>query len=167
MEEKRYSNPYRYIEGNAVRQLEPAPSRGRERDRNREREDKRRQEIQRRNKKNARRNQEKALRMDFGYVAFLTIAACVTAFVSATYIQMQSSVTSRMENIGTLQTQVSDLKADNDSMEKRISTAVDLETVKDMATNQLGMVYASAEQIIYYTVDDDDYMNQYGEIPEK
>ena len=50
---------------------------------------------------------------------------------------------------------------------KRLSTSVDLNTVKDVAMNQLGMVYAGKDQIIYYSVDEDDYMNQYGEIPEK
>lgn len=105
--------------------------------------------------------------MDRGYVAFLTIAALMTALVSAAYIKLQSEMTGRLKNIAALESTVSDLKADNDSTYKRISTSVDLDTVKDVAMNQLGMVYAGADQIVYYTVENDDYMNQYSEIPEQ
>ena len=37
----------------------------------------------------------------------------------------------------------------------------------DTAMNELGMFYAKESQIIYYSVGDDDYMNQFGEIPGK
>lgn len=150
-----------YVDGNTVRRMETAP------DYRREREEKRQREIRRHNEHVARRNQERALHMNRGYVAFLTAAAMMTALVSAAYIQLQSELTSRLKNIATLESQISELKADNDSAYKRISTSVDLQTVKDTAINQLGMVYAGADQIVYYTVENDDYMNQYSDIPEQ
>lgn len=150
-----------YVDGNTVRRLETAP------DYHREREERKQREKRRHNEHVARRNQERALHMDRGYVAFLTIAALMTALVSATYIKLQSEMTGRLKNIAALESTVSDLKADNDSAYKRISTSVDLDTVKDVAMNQLGMVYAGADQIVYYTVENDDYMNQYSEIPEQ
>lgn len=150
-----------YVDGNTVRRLETAP------DYHREREERKQREKRRHNEHVARRNQERALHMDRGYVAFLTIAALMTALVSATYIKLQSEMTGRLKNIAALESTVSDLKADNDSAYKQISTSVDLDTVKDVAMNQLGMVYAGADQIVYYTVENDDYMNQYSEIPEQ
>ena len=150
-----------YVDGNTVRRLETAP------DYHREREERKQREKRRHNEHVARRNQERALHMDRGYVAFLTIAALMTALVSAAYIKLQSEMTGRLKNIAALESTVSDLKADNDSTYKRISTSVDLDTVKDVAMNQLGMVYAGADQIVYYTVENDDYMNQYSEIPEQ
>ena len=33
--------------------------------------------------------------------------------------------------------------------------------------NQLGMKYAQEGQIVYYTVDNSNYMNQYSDIPQK
>lgn len=150
-----------YVDGNTVRRLETAP------DYHREREERKQREKRRHNEHVARRNQERALHMDLGYVAFLTIAALMTALVSAAYIKLQSEMTGRLKNIAALESTVSDLKADNDSAYKRISTSVDLDTVKDVAMNQLGMVYAGADQIVYYTVENDDYMNQYSEIPEQ
>lgn len=150
-----------YVDGNTVRKLEAAP------DYRREREERRQREIRRHNEHMARRNKERALRMNLGYVMFLTMAAIVTALVAVTYIQIQSDVTSRMRRISALESQVADLKADNDAAFKRISTSVDLDYVKDTAINQLGMVYPGPDQIVYYSIEDDDYMNQYGEIPER
>ena len=154
-----------YIDGNTVRKLEALPDYRRKQEEERRREEQRRQEIQHRNKQAARRNSEKAMQMSRGYVLFLSAAALVTAFVSVAYIQLQSDVTSRLKSISSIESQVADLKADNDAALKRINTSVNLATVKDVAMNQLGMVYAGKDQIVYYSVDNDDYMNQYGDIP--
>lgn len=162
MEERRQHVQTRtYIDGNTVRRLEAAP------DYRREQEKRRQKEIRRHNKHVAHRNQERALRMNMGYVLFLTLAAAVTALVSAVYIQLQSDVAGRMRRISALESQVAELKADNDAALKRISTSVDLDYVKNVAINQLGMVYPKADQIVYYTIEEDDYMNQYSEIPER
>ena len=32
--------------------------------------------------------------------------------------------------------------------------------------NQLGMTYASEEQVVYYSVENNNYMDQYSDIPE-
>jgi hypothetical protein len=44
---------------------------------------------------------------------------------------------------------------------------VDLNEIKDIAMNQLGMTYASEDQIIYYSVENSNYMDQYSDIPQK
>ena len=83
------------------------------------------------------------------------------------YIRLQSGITTHLKTISALESQVAELKADNDAAEKRIETAVDLATIKDIAMNQLGMSYAGPDQIIHYTVDKEDYMNQFEDIPNK
>lgn len=150
---------YTYIDGNTVRKFEAAPDYRRERDT--------REERRRQNRHVAKRNQQKALRMDKGYVMFLTMAVLVTCVISAMYIRIQADLTERMHNISRLESQVSDVTIDNEATRKRIETSVDLNHVKDVAINQLGMVYASPDQIMYYEVSDDDYMNQYSDIPSK
>lgn len=95
------------------------------------------------------------------------MAVVVFGIFAGTYIKIQSDITSRMKSIASLESQIADLKADNDEAYKRISTSVDLDYVKDVAINELGMFYATEEQIVYYTVDKDDYMNQYSDIPTK
>lgn len=46
---------------------------------------------------------------------------------------------------------------------KRIQLQENLEFVKKAARDELGMLPASEKNIIYYSVDDDDYMLQYDE----
>ena len=133
--------------------------------RERERRERER-EIELRNRKRAaRRNQERALRMSKSYVAFLTMAVMVFGIFTGAYIHIQSEMTARMNQISSLESQIADLKADNDEAYKRINTSVDLDSIRNTAMTEYGMSYAKESQIVYYTVNDDDYMNQYSEIP--
>lgn len=153
-----------YVDGNAVRKMEAMPDYRQERKRRQEREQ---EEELRRRQRAARRNRERELRMSRSYVAFLVMAVFVFGAFTGTYVKIQSDVTARMKAISSLESQIADLRAENDEAYKRINTTVDLEHIKDIAINELGMFYAAEEQIIYYTVENDDYMNQHGEIPGK
>lgn len=152
-----------YINGNTVRQLEqPVPQR---------RPQKTRREIEEaRRKKNrrnaARRNRERALEMNRAYVTFLTGCLIASAFVAVTLIQIRSNVTQQMKEVAALESQVADLRAENDARYKEITTSLDLTSIKEQAMTRLGMKYASQEQIVYYTVDNSNYMDQYNDIPE-
>lgn len=159
--QRRNSYTQTYIDGNTVRKLEAVP------DYRREREERRREEERRRNRRVARRNQERVAHMNLGYVAFLTLSVMLLGFSSVMYIRLQTNITSHLNTISALETDIASRKADNDAKEKRIETSVDLKAVKDTALNELGMVYASPEQIVHYTVDKEDYMNQYEDIPSR
>ena len=161
--ERRASGRNYYVDGNTVRRMEAVPDYRRER---REREEREREEQLRRRKRQVRRNQERQLRMSKSYVIFLTMAVIFGVF-AGTYIKIQSDMTARMNTISNLESQIADLKADNDEAYKRIRMSVDLDSVREKALNELGMSYAKESQIIYYTVDNDDFMNQYSEIPQK
>lgn len=153
-----------YIDGNTVRRLAAAPDYRKIRE---EREQREREEKLRRKRRIARRNQERELRMSRSYVVFLTMAVLVFGIFASAYIKVQSDLTDRMHAIAALESQIEDLSADNAEALKRLNTTVDLDGIKERAMNELGMSYAKESQIIYYTVKDDDYMNQYGEIPHK
>ena len=150
-----------YVDGNTVRRMEAAP------DYRREREEQKRQEERMRKQRVASRNQERVAHMNFGYVAFLTLATALIAEAAAMYVNLQSSINVHMKTISALESQVSDLRADNDATEKRIEASVNIADIKDAAVNELGMVYAGADQIVHYTIEKEDYMNQYEDIPEK
>jgi len=155
-----------YTEGNTVRQMSAMPASMPDyREERRRKEQEEREAELRRKKRIARKNQEKALRTSRRYVVFLTMVALIFAGYAGLYIKIQSDITGRMKTISRLESQISDLKAENDEAYKRISTAVDLDVVKEKAISELGMFYATEEQIVYYTVENDDYMNQYIEIP--
>lgn len=158
-----------YIEGNAVRRMDAMPDDWeKEKIRRKEREEQELREKQHRRRQRAiaRRNQDKALIMNRGYVAFLTLAAIMTCITAGIYIKLQSDITIHLENIAALESSVNAMKADNDAAAKRLATAVKMENVKEQAINVLGMSYPSQEQIVYYEVDRADFMSQYGEIPE-
>ncbi len=151
-----------YIDGNTVRRMEAAPDYRREREERIRRE---REKEQERRRRAARRNQERALRISKSYVAFMTMAVLIFATFTGLYIKIQSDVTVRMKTISALESQIADVKADNDEAFKRINTSVNLDAVRNTAMTELGMSYAKESQIVYYSVGDDDYMNQYSEIP--
>lgn len=168
MAERRDYYEQTYIEGNTVRRMETAPDYRRERkERRREEERRRREEERTRNRRIAKRNQERAAHMNRGYVTFLSLAVVLSGVVCGLYINLQSDIMNHMAEISALESQVANLKADNDAAEKRIETSVNLDVVKDVAMNQLGMGYAEQDQIIHYTIDKDDYMNQYEDIPSR
>lgn len=150
-----------YVNGSTVRQMEAQPVRKRV-DRRKIQE----QQQKKRRRNAARRNRERALHMSKGYVAFLTACVAVVAFSAVSLVQIQSQVTQRMENIAALESQITDLKADNDARYKEIVTSVDLDYIKDVAINELGMQYATEDQIVYYSVENNNFMDQYSDIPE-
>lgn len=151
-----------YVNGSAVREL-TQPVRQPERPDRRKIEE----EQQKKRKRNAaRRNRERALYMSKGYVFFLSACVAVVAFTAVSLIQMQSQVSQRMKHIASLESQIADLKADNDARYKEIVTSVDLEYIKDVAINQLGMHYAAEDQIVYISVENDNFMDQYSDIPQ-
>lgn len=156
MEQKRYVT---YVDGNTVRKTRVVPDERQERIR-REREAQRAQ-----NRRIAKRNQERELRMNRGQMVFLAVAVGVTCLVCAAYIQLQSSITTHMNKISALEKEIADLKTENDTTLKRINTSIDLNQIKKQAIEDLGMVYASEGQVSYYNMEDTDYMTQYEEIP--
>ena len=68
--------------------------------------------------------------------------------------------------VASLESHLYEKKADNDARYKQITTSVDLNAIKDAAINRLGMKYASQDQIVYYSIDKNNYMDQYSDIPE-
>ena len=72
----------------------------------------------------------------------------------------------QIKEVAALESQINDMKADNDARYKQITTSVDLNAIKDAAINRLGMKYASQDQIVYYSIDKNNYMDQYSDIPE-
>lgn len=111
------------------------------------------------------RNQEKALQMNLPYVMMLTVASVCTLYLCVNYLQLQSSITSRIHNIETLEKELEALKSENDALETDINTSLDLDYVYRVATQELGMVYADKSQVILYNKTESEYVRQYEDIP--
>lgn len=144
---------YVYVDGTAVRKFQSVPA-----DRPQKRQDPSTSQT-------TKRNRERALSMNLGYVTFLTAAAVICVCTCVNFLQLQARGTRLQKEVTALETTLDAAILENDADYNRIMTSVDMEHVKDVAMNQLGMVYAKKSQIVTYEMQDGDYVRQYSEIP--
>lgn len=143
---------YNYIEGSAVRKLQTTPAR-------------RTYEAPREQPRPMHRSKVKAVPMNMGYIAVMAAALIVVCCVLMSYIKLQSDITNHITNISKLESQLNEMKLANDETYTKIMSSVDLEEIKRIAVNELGMKYAKEGQVIEYTGEGNDYVRQYSEIP--
>lgn len=163
--ERDYNQTGAYIDGNTVRRYEAAPEPPL-RDPQQEQEERKARERKRQAKQAAKANQQRAMRMSPGYILFLSTAMVLTVAVCAILLRLQADARNHVSQIASLESQILELKTKNDATLNKIGRSVNLEQVKDIAINQMGMRYPTQDQIIYFQVDEDDYMNQYQDIPQ-
>ena len=99
------------------------------------------------------------------YMIFLAAASCMVLWSCVNYLQLQAETTSRVKHIASLETELEDLRKENNDNYTRIMTSVDLDHIRDVAINELGMVYAEPNQVILYDGGTDDYVRQNSSIP--
>ena len=98
------------------------------------------------------------------YVAFLAVCCVLTTIMCVAYLQERSKLISLNDEIGMLESRYTGLKSDNDAQYNRIISSFTLEDVKEAAQNRLGMHYAEADQVRYYSLSRDSYVRQYQEV---
>ena len=114
----------------------------------------------------ARKNRDRAKNMSAGYVLFLCVALIIAGFTLTNYIGLQSDITNSVKHISTLEKQLNDLKLANDEEYSRITSSVNLEEIKRVAIQELGMQYAEEGQIISFSSENNDYVKQMADIPQ-
>lgn len=114
-----------------------------------------------------RRNREKAAHMNLGYVLFLATALIAAGVILIGYIRLQSELTNSIKHISVLESQLNDLRLSNDEEYSRIESSVNLDEIKRIAIEELGMTYPSEGQIVTYSAEGSDYVRQIADIPEK
>ena len=145
-----------YEDGNAVRKLHAYP----------EEEPERQAAPRRRVSLRVRKNRMRARNMGVGYVMFLSAVCVATLFLCINYLRVRSNITTQNERIAGLESQLSDLKDENDAYYNQVVNSVTLDDVKDAALNRLGMHYASESQIQYYDTTEGSYVRQYQDVPD-
>lgn len=144
---------YPQVQGNTVRKLQTAPGNL--------------EAAPKRQISNAtRKNREKAHHMNMGYVLFLALALIIAGFILTRYIGLQSDITSSINHIARLERELNNLKLANDEEYSRITNSIDLEEIKRVAIQELGMHYAEEGQIIDFTGSSSDYVRQVASISE-
>ena len=141
-----------YVQGNVVRRIDVT------------------QEIEKQPVKKtnntARKNRERAKHMNAGYVLFLCVAMIVSGIILTNYIGLQSDITNSVKHISRLEKQLNDLKLANAEEYSRITSSVNLEEIKRIAIQELGMQYAGEGQIIPFASQNNDYVKQMADIPQ-
>ncbi|MBO4903986.1 MAG: cell division protein FtsL [Lachnospiraceae bacterium] len=135
-----------YVYGNTARALRPVE-----------------QDVRspRRLKSASRKNIDRDTGMNPGFMLFMTLAMVLTGIVCVQYIRMQSSLTTYVGELSAMEMELQSLKAENDDYESRIKGAIGLENIKKRAMDELGMTYASDDQIVVYNSDGTDYVRQF------
>ena len=154
-----------YIEGNTVRKLDTLPEYYPSKRRRASREEQRQLAERKKKRQIARKNQEKALRLDLTYTIFLAFSVVVTVAACVFYLNLQNEITQTSEQIASLKSELSTVSNENVAMEERIDGAVDLAEVYQKAVNDFGMTAITEGQIHYYSNENQDYVRQYGQIP--
>ncbi len=155
---------YYYEDGNTVRKPDfyIAPARRLPTREQRERE---KREAARINQKITDRRRAAELKRQRFLTNIMLLSVIMLCALMVGYVYLQTSVSTKMKHVSTLKTELSNVKADNKATESRIATSINLGDIKEKAINDLGMVYATSNQIVYYSVDSTDFMSQYYDIP--
>jgi hypothetical protein len=105
--------------------------------------------------------------MSLGYLLFLSLAMVLMVGTLAWYISLQSEIKNSVKSIAALESQLNNLKQDNDEAYNRANGNVDLDEVKRIAIQEYGMTYATEGQIVRYSDGGgNDYVRQLAPIPE-
>lgn len=101
------------------------------------------------------------------YCIFLAVACVLTLTLGAYYLQQQALSTSSQKQIAALESELAALKKTNADDLNRIETSVNLEEIRDIAINELGMVYATQDNVVLYKNTSQNYVSQYEEVPQE
>lgn len=110
------------------------------------------------------KNRDRAVYMNFGYVLFLTLSLLVAGYVLIGYIGLQSEITASVKRIASMESTLNSLKTANDEEYSRIESSVDLDEVRRIAITELGMVYPDENQIVTVPDEGNDYVRQVTDI---
>lgn len=161
MGERTSRNMY-YVDGSTVRKIEQAP----QRERSPQHRPTPKAAPRTVTKKQISKKADRALAFNFNYTVFVVVSMMimVAAFVAMLY--MESVIDGQKNNINNLEATLETIENDNAAYKMTLDSMYTLEQIYDVASNELGMVYARKGQIVYYESADEDYVKQYQDVPE-
>ena len=150
---------YRYVQdGNTIRKVYEFPERDDERRRKQNKEKPHRRTY---------RQEEKAPKMSLKITLLMAMSVILSVMSCINYLNAEAEITETKNNITALEKSIDTLATQNDSVQYEIDSFVDVNYIIKTAMEELGMVMVSKEQIITYESTRNEYMEQYGDVPEK
>ncbi|MBO6164626.1 MAG: cell division protein FtsL [Lachnospiraceae bacterium] len=140
-----------YVEGNVVRKEEPVYEPFGES----------REQV----KKRVRRNRARARQMSVPYVVMLSVAMIISVFICYQTLMLKAEIVASKQHIVTLQNQLDSLRLSNNAIEGSVAIYTDLDHIYKVATEEMGMVYPSEDQVIRFDRTESEYVRQYEDIP--
>lgn len=98
------------------------------------------------------------------YVLFITASFLFLGYTLIQYITLHSELTESADKVAVYEQQLYNLTLANDDEYSKMVKSVDLDEIRSIAINELGMVYPSDEQIISYNREHSDYVRQVQDI---
>lgn len=111
--------------------------------------------------------QARPIPIERAYVVLFTICALVMVGVCSMYIREQAHMIAASERIAALQMEVAELTEKNDSAYNAVDATVNLETVREKAVNELGMIPVSEGSVVTYEAPENASIRQYTLIPKE
>lgn len=151
-----------YVEGSAARVYDVEPLR-------REQERKRREEEYQRRERERRNPYSRTVELPGVHrasVLFLIMAVAAVFYVCFSYVQTQNQLHEQRQQVVAIQSDIAQMKEDNEQEYQTVVDSVDLADVYRKATQELGMVRAKKDQVYTYQNKKSDMVKQYGEIPD-
>ena len=113
-----------------------------------------------------RQNRRNAQKLNGVYVLFLVAASVMMVLVCVHFLQLKALTRQHAETITAYQEELATLVEKNDTAYNAACDSVNLDTIRERAVQELGMVYPAAGQVISYESPASDYVRQYEAIPE-
>ena len=104
-------------------------------------------------------------RVGAGFVIFFAVTAILLIASCFLLIYTNSEVMTSQKKVVSMQSELQKTRADNDAMEIFLNKSIDLSAIYKRATSELGMVYPSNEQIIFYKRSNEGFVRQNEDIP--
>lgn len=151
-----------YISGSAAPKLQPVPTIVPEierRQRDEAKEQRRREQLKRQQRINS------VSHKNLLYTLTVTGIVMVIFLVCWQYLHLQAEVKAASTEVSKLQSQLNELKLENDEMQVNIDANIDYDNIYRIATEELGMVFPKKNQVINYDAGISEYVKQYDDIP--
>ena len=106
------------------------------------------------------KRRQKKMNMGFLYVTVLLTAFVLLCQSLISYIKLQSEINASVDRISVYEQRLNNLTLANDDEYSKMINAINFDEIKQVAIEELGMVYASKDQIITYTKENSDKSTQ-------
>ena len=113
----------------------------------------------------AQKNRERAEGIGRGYVFFLAGVCVLILVICVHYLQLQTEITGRMKKVASLESELTQLKEDNDAYYSQVTSNVNFSEIKKIAIGRLGMRFPSEDQVVTYETEGRSYVRQFQDVP--